>query len=697
MNKAYYLKGLTCANCAAKFEKNIQAISTVENAEVNFAASKIKINGKVTSEQINEAGAFDNIKVVDEQANDQKRSQWLNKENLKTGIALLILIIALSSIPVLGKEHPVVIGAFLLSIVIGGYDLFIKGFKNLFSFYFDMKTLMTIAVIGAAIIGEWMEASIVVLLFALSEALEAYSVEKARQSIQSLVNIAPKKATVIRDGEQIEMHVESININDILVVKPGERVAMDGDVITGSTSINQAAITGESMPVTKQSGDEVFAGTLNEEGSVQVRVTKLVEDTTLAKIIHLVEDAQAEKAPAQHFVDKFAKYYTPAIMILALLVAILPPLVMGASWADWTYLGLATLVVGCPCALIISTPVAIVTAIGNAARHGVLIKGGVHLEEAGRLQALAFDKTGTLTYGTPEVSKVISFGEYDQETVLAYAAAIESFSEHPLAKSIIKKYEELGKKIITAKDFTSITGKGAKASIDDVEFYIGNEALFDEVMTLERNILDEMYALQDEGNTVMIIGNTKEVIGIIAVNDQIRVGVKNVLNKIKQLGLRQVIMLTGDNVHTAEKIAAQIGISNVKAGLLPEEKLQQIEQLKENYKHIGMVGDGINDAPALATSSVGIAMGGAGTDTALETADIALMEDKLDKLPYTINLSRRALSIIKQNISFALVLKVIALLLVIPGWLTLWIAIIADVGATLIVVLNSMRLMSVKE
>lgn len=695
MDKAYYLQGMTCANCAAKFEKNVQAIPTVNDAKVNFAASKIEINGKISTKQLNDAGAFDEIAVVNDDTNN--RSQWINKENIKTGLAFIILIAALSAMPALGKEHPMIIGAFFLSIVVGGYDLFIKGIKNLFSFYFDMKTLMTIAVIGAVIIGEWMEGAIVVILFALSEALEAYSVDKARQSIQSLVNIAPKKATVIRDAEQVEMHVNSIRVDDILQIKPGERIAMDGEVTNGLTSINEAAITGESMPVAKQHGDEVFAGTLNEEGAIEVRVTKLVEDTTLAKIIHLVEEAQAEKAPAQHFVDKFAKYYTPAIMILALLVAIMPPLLTGASWAEWIYLGLATLVVGCPCALIISTPVAIVTAIGNAAKHGVLIKGGVHLEEAGRLQALAFDKTGTLTYGTPEVSAVVPLGGYDEGTILAYAAAIENFSEHPIAKAVIRKHEALQQVQFFAENFTSITGKGAKAVIDKETYYIGNQALFNDLLAIDNDTLEKAEELQASGNTVMMIGSNKAIIGIIAVRDQIRKDTKKVLDKIKQLGLKQVTMLTGDHAHTANAIAADIGMSDTRAGLLPADKLQQIEQLKNEYKHVGMVGDGINDAPALAQSSVGIAMGGAGTDTALETADIALMEDKLDKLPYTIGLSRRALSIIKQNITFALALKAIALLLVIPGWLTLWMAIIADVGATLIVVLNSMRLIRQKE
>lgn len=698
MTKEYRLEGLTCANCAAKFEKNILHIKTVETAQVNFAASKVMVKGTITEDQLDAAGAFDNITVLREQQEaDAPVPLWKRPHNVKLMIAFLLLVAGLSFQPAFGKDHMLVYGLLLAAILVGGYDLFIAGFKNLISFYFDMKTLMTIAIIGAALIGEWTEGAIVVLLFALSEALESYSVDKARQSIKTLMDIAPNEATIRRGNELISLHVSAIRVGDIMVIKPGEKIAMDGEVVSGQTSINQAAITGESLPVHKANGDEVFAGTINEEGAIEVRVTKLAEDTTLAKIIHLVEEAQAEKAPAQHFVDTFAKYYTPAIMILALLVAVVPPLLTGALWADWIYLGLATLVVGCPCALIISTPVAIVTAIGNAARHGVLIKGGAYLEETGRLDAIAFDKTGTLTNGTPEVDQIIAVAEKNEQDVLQIAAAVEAYSQHPIASAILREQERLNLDSIPAEAFQSITGKGAKATVQGKTYWIGNEALFDGITEMDEPVQQQFYQLQQLGNTVMLLGNSDGIIGIIAVKDQVRSTTKEVLQKLKTLGIKQTIMLTGDNHDTAEAIAADIGMTEVRADLLPEDKLDMMDELKISHRHVAMVGDGINDAPALAKASVGIAMGGAGTDAALETADVALMEDDLRKLPYTIGLSRRALNVIKQNISFALVLKVIALLLVIPGWLTLWIAIIADVGATLVVVLNSMRLMKVKE
>lgn len=692
--KVYRLQGLSCANCAAKFEKNIRTIEAVEDAQVNFGASKVSVKGDVTIQQLEEAGAFDDIKVLlENEPIIDKQPFWKKRETISMLISLFLLIIGMVLQFSFGRDHPFVISLFILSIVVGGYDLFISGFKNLFRFYFDMKTLMTIAIIGAAFIGEWIEGAIVVLLFALSEALEEYSIDKARQSIHSLINIAPNKAVIRRGNDFQELDVKQIQIDDVMIIKPGEKVAMDGEVIDGQTSINQAAITGESLPVHKTIGDEVFAGTINEEGSIEVRVTKLVEDTTIAKIIHLVEEAQAEKAPAQHFVDTFAKYYTPAILILALLVATMPPLLVGADWSHWVYLGLATLVVGCPCALIISTPVAIVTAIGNAARHGILIKGGIHLEETGRLNTIAFDKTGTLTKGTPEVTNIISLTSIDTDEILKIATAIENFSQHPIASAIIRETEKRNIVAHEADDFQSITGKGAEAVVHGEKYYIGNIGLFMDTAVTANIPHEQISTLQQEGKTVMLLGTKNELIAMIAVADQVRNTSQRVIEKLKQLGIKKTIMLTGDNERTAQAIAKEIGITDVKADLLPEDKLSIIKKMQTGKTRVAMVGDGINDAPALANANVGIAMGGAGTDAALETADITLMEDDLNKLPYTISLSRRALQIIKQNISFAFGLKIIALLLVIPGWLTLWIAIIADVGATLLVVLNSMRLM----
>jgi Zn2+/Cd2+-exporting ATPase len=564
-----------------------------------------------------------------------------------------------------------------------------------------MKTLMTIAVIGAAIIGEWGEGATVVILFAISEALESYSMDKARHSIRSLMDIAPKEALIRRGNKELTVEVEDIQIGDTLIVKPGQKIAMDGIVVKGLSTVNQAAITGESVPVEKTVNDEVFAGTLNEEGLIEVRVTKHVDDTTIAKIIHLVEEAQAERAPSQAFVDRFAKYYTPIIMLIALGVAVVPPLFFGGDWEKWIYQGLAALVVGCPCALVISTPVAIVTAIGNAARNGVLIKGGIHLEEMGAIKAIAFDKTGTLTKGTPAVTDYLPQANTDVNELFTIIAALENGSQHPLASAILKKAEQehLPYKEIVIQDFSSITGKGIKGTVNDKIYYIGSPNLFEEILNkrIPMNIKTTITELQNEGKTVMIAGTETEIAGILAVADEVRGNSKSVIQKLHSLGIQETIMLTGDNKGTAIAIGKQVGVSNIKAELLPQDKLAFIKDLRSKYDRVAMIGDGVNDAPALAASTVGIAMGGAGTDTALETADIALMADDLAKLPFTLKLSRKALNIIKQNITFSLGIKLVALLLVIPGWLTLWIAIFADMGATLIVTLNGLRLLKIKD
>ncbi|MFB1100476.1 heavy metal translocating P-type ATPase [Terribacillus sp. JSM ZJ617] len=696
--KAYRVQGLSCSNCAAKFERNVKELPGVQDAKINFGAAKIYVNGDTTIEDLEKAGAFENLKIREEREKKVERSPfWKQKENIKVYISAFLVLLSWGLSTQYGEEHIIPTVGYAAAILIGGYSLFIKGLKNLSRLSFDMNTLMTIAIIGAAIIGEWGEGATVVILFAISEALERYSMDKARQSIESLMDIAPNEALVRRSGKELMVSVEDIQIGDTMIVKPGQKLAMDGVVTKGISTLNQAAITGESVPVTKAVEDEVFAGTLNEEGLLEVKITKSVEDTTLSKIIHLVEEAQAERAPSQAFVDKFAKYYTPAILIIALLIAIIPPLLFNADWSKWVYEGLAVLVVGCPCALVVSTPVAIVTAIGNAARKGVLIKGGIHLEEAGSLKAIAFDKTGTLTKGVPTVTNLVTFGGKEDE-LLAITAAIENGSQHPLASSIVREAEtkDVNFGSIQVDDFQSITGKGVKAVVNNETYYVGSPTLFSELhQTIDKNLNSQIEQLQNEGKTVMFLGTVKQIQLLIAVTDEIRESSKEVISSLNNLGI-DTVMLTGDNKMTASTIGKQVGVSNIEANLLPEDKLNFIKKLRNNHNSVAMVGDGVNDAPALAASTVGVAMGGAGTDTALETADIALMSDDLSKLPYTINLSRKALHIIKQNITFSLAIKLLALLLVVPGWLTLWIAIFADMGATLLVTLNSLRLLKIK-
>ncbi|QPA32642.1 heavy metal translocating P-type ATPase [Thermaerobacillus caldiproteolyticus] len=693
--QVYRLQGLSCANCAAQFEKNVKMIDTVKDAQVNFGAAKLTVMGSATIEQLEQAGAFDRIKVIPEKEQKETPSVpfWRKRANLLAMISAFFLLFGYIASISVGEKSVVTIGLFAISILIGGYDLFKTGIAHFFRFQFDMKTLMTIAIIGAALIGEWQEGAVVIFLFAISEALERYSMDKARRSIHRLMEIAPKKAIVRRGGREYEVNVDDLQIGDTIVIKPGQKIAMDGIVIRGESSVNEAAITGESIPVYKTVGDEVYAGALNEEGALEVRVTKRVEDSTIAKIIHLVEEAQAERAPSQQFVDRFARYYTPAIMVIAFLVAVIPPLWLAGEWQRWIYRGLTVLVVGCPCALVISTPVAIVTAIGQAARQGVLIKGGIYLEEMGRLAAMAFDKTGTLTKGMPEVTDIRLFGSTSEKELLEMAAAIEKHSQHPLASAVLRKAQQQNLSLdrLHVTDFRSMTGKGAAACIHGTMYMIGKPSVFsDHLVPAEAH--EEIQKLQQEGKTVILLGNEEKLLGLIAISDQVRSSAASVIKTLRKLGIEKTVMLTGDNAATAKAIGESLGLTDVKAELLPEEKLTVIKEIRNELNCVAMVGDGINDAPALAAATVGIAMGKAGTDVALETADVVLMADDLRQLPYAIRLSRKTLRIIKENITFALALKLFALLLIIPGWLTLWMAIFADMGATLLVLLNSLRL-----
>ncbi|KSU29463.1 heavy metal translocating P-type ATPase [Lactococcus lactis] len=698
--KTYRIEGLSCTNCAGKFEKNVKQLPGVTSATVNFGASKISVEGQTTIEELEEAGAFENLIIRDDQENDEqvRSKESFIKRNIALIISLGFILVAVISQLSLGEDHLLTKALYILAIIIGGFDLFKEGFSDLIKLDFSMESLMTIAIIGAAFIGEWAEGSIVVILFAISEALERFSMDKARQSIRSLMDIAPKEALIRRNNVEQLVSVDKIDIDDIMIIKPGQKIAMDGLVINGHSSVNQAAITGESVPVEKQLDDEVFAGTLNEEGVLEVKVTKKVTDTTIAKIIHLVEEAQGERAPAQAFVDKFAKYYTPFIIIMALLIVVVPPLFFGGDWNKWLYQGLSILVVGCPCSLVISTPVSIVSAIGNAAKNGVLVKGGVYLEEIGHLRAIAFDKTGTLTKGKPIVTDFIATSSETDINYLSIISSLESLSQHPLASAILNEADKtnVDYKSIQIEDFQSITGKGLTGIHQNIRYYIGSPKLFSASVIEETAVKVQYRQFQEQGKTAMYFGTDEQILGVIAVADEVRDSSAAVISELHKLSIEHTIMLTGDNTKTAESIGKQLGVTEIKGDLMPQEKLDSIKALRTTYNKVAMVGDGINDAPALAASTVGIAMGGAGTDTALETADVALMGDDLQKLPFIVRLSRQTLKVIKQNITFSLGIKLLALLLVIPGWLTLWIAIVADMGATLLVTLNGLRLMKVK-
>ncbi len=690
--------GITCLDCAQKFEKAVGKLSGVIKASLNTMTGTLIIEGVADLAAIRKLGKEENYKI--NTAEQKKQTiikpvitvNWQLSRAILSGICVLTGLIMEKT----GAAAGVFFIFYLTAIVSGGWGNFKKAFYALPRLNFNMSVLMSTAVIGALAIGQYEEGATVAFLFAISEMLESWTMERAQRSIRQLMNISPKTALIRRKGVETEIPVEEIMVDDIMIVAPGAKIAMDGVILKGETAVNQASITGESIPAEKGPGSEVFAGTLNTYGSLEVKVTKLVTDTAIAKIIHMVENAQNKRAPSQAFVDKFAAVYTPIVMIIAACIILVPPLFLGYEWAQWIYRGLVLLVIACPCALVVSTPVAIVSAISTAAKHGVLIKGGIHLEETGSLNAVAFDKTGTLTKGKPVVTDILPMNSIPKDGILQLAANLESRSEHPLALAILKEAEKNGFQPAAPDDFCIIPGRGAKATINAELFFIGNPKLFLEMGMSLNKVAESIEELQQQGKTVMLIGTKNVLYGLIAISDEIRENSNAMIKDLKKAGIRHTIMLTGDNKAASRSIAGKIEIDEYKAELLPEHKLTAIQELIDKYGKVAMVGDGINDAPALALSTVGIAMGGAGTDTALETADIALMADDLSKIPFVIKLSRKSLSIIRQNITFSLVIKAVAILAVFPGWMTLWLAILADMGASLLVTLNSLRLLNEK-
>ncbi|MCI3923123.1 cadmium-translocating P-type ATPase [Paenibacillus sp. TRM 82003] len=696
-SRTYEVQGMDCSSCALTIENHMKKLPTVKQVSVNFSTGKMRIEHENDVEDIiKEVGKVGYIASLASKrgiSSPPAKDATGSRLAIGSGLALLLGFLGQWS----GVQETLNTLMFALAIVIGGYRPAKSAYYAVKSRSLDMNVLMIAAAFGAALIGEWFEGATVVWLFTLGNVLQNRSIEKTRNSIRTLMDLTPKEALVRQGGKLLRTPVESVVVGQVVVVRPGENIPLDGVVVEGTSSVNQAPITGESVPVDKEPGSEVYAGTLNESGALDVRVTKLVEDTTVARIIHLVEEAQEKKAPTEAFVDRFAKVYTPIVFVLALAVMVFPPLFGWGTWGDWFYRALELLVVACPCALVISTPVAIVSAIGNAAKNGVLIKGGAFLEIAGKIDAIAFDKTGTLTEGSPQVTSVEAFGEQTESRILAIARTIEESSKHPIAKAVVAYAETNGAAALAGTASKAIVGRGAEATIDGTTYYAGNPKLFRELGVDLGGLEARLAALQQEGNTLVLVGTNRSLAGLIAVADAIRPTAVEAVARLKAAGVREIAMLTGDNEGTAKKIAAQAGVTRSFAELMPEDKVAVVQRMQAEGLRLAMVGDGINDAPALATADLGIAMGGAGTDTAMETADIVLMADHLEKLPYTMRLSRKAMTIIKQNIVFSLVVKFAALALIFPGWLTLWLAVLSDTGAALLVILNSMRLLTLKD
>ncbi|TPG81502.1 heavy metal translocating P-type ATPase [Pseudomonas arsenicoxydans] len=581
----------------------------------------------------------------------------------------------------------------LVSILSGGLTTYKKGWIALKNLNLNINALMSIAVTGAILIGQWPEAAMVMFLFTVAELIEAKSLDRARNAISGLMQMTPERATVqLADGSWAEQDVKTIELGARVRVRPGERIGLDGEVVSGSSTIDQAPITGESLPVEKTVGDKVFAGTINQAGSLEYTVTAAANNSTLARIIHAVEQAQGARAPTQRFVDQFSKIYTPAVFILALAVAVIPPLFMGAVWFDWIYRALVLLVVACPCALVISTPVTIVSGLAAAARKGILVKGGVYLEGGYKLDYLALDKTGTITHGKPVQTDYLSLDPMADESAPAIAAALAGRSDHPVSLAIANAAVDKQFAPLIVDNFEALAGRGVRGEINGQTYHLGNHRLVEELNLCSPALEEKLFALEKQGKSVVLLLDKSGPLALFAVADTVKESSREAIQQLHALGIK-TLMLTGDNVHTAQAIAAQVGIDEAKGDLLPTDKLQAIEALYAQGHNVGMVGDGINDAPALARAEIGFAMAAAGTDTAIETADVALMDDDLRKIPAFIRLSRQTSSILKQNIALALVIKAIFLGVTFAGIATMWMAVFADMGVSLLVVFNGLRLL----
>ncbi len=623
--------------------------------------------------------------VMEPAANNLRSRQFL------AAVSAVLLSTGLVS-PWLGLTRELTVYLFAAAMAAGGFYIYKAALHSLRSLVLDMNVLMTVSSVGAVFIGQWSEAATVIFLFSVGNMLQAYTMEKTRNAIKKMIDLAPREARVVSSGgTETVVTAAEVKIGETVLVKPGEYIPVDGTVTGGYSWVNQAPITGESKPVEKQKGAGVFAGSLNKEGSLYIQVKQIASDSTLAKMIHLVEEAQAKKAPSQQFVDVFARYYTPAVIGGAVLVVLVPVLILQQPFTAWFYKALVLLVISCPCALVISTPVSIVSAIGNAARNGVLIKGGAYLEALGEVHSIAFDKTGTLTTGQLAVTGIYPAPGIGEAELLQAAGAVERFSEHPAAKAVMAEIARRGLTVPESEAFLSYPGKGANCLVGAGYLYAGNKRLLTELGLLAGGLEEVEKILEKEGQSAIYVFSTDLLLGLLAVADAPRADAREMLEDLKRMKIEELVMLSGDNRNTAAGMAARLGMEHYQAGLLPEDKVRKVEALAKDGVTV-MVGDGVNDAPSLAVATVGIAMGAAGTDTALETADVALMNDELGKIPAVLKLGRLTRIIIRQNVATALVLKLVFLVLTLAGLANLWMAVFADTGASLLVTLNGMRL-----
>jgi len=681
---------------------SVAAVNGVHSADVNFASGLLTFEYDAAVDPRTAVvtlvrGTGHGVEQLGEHAEDSPQQSWWERNRATAAISASGLLIVVGWVlGTFGTPAPASTVLYALAILAGGLITWRRAFVSIRARMLDMNVLMTIAVIGAAAIGEWQEGATVIFLFALGGWLESRSLERTRRSIRDLLAFEPEQARVRRAEREELVAPADVRVGETLIVRPGERVALDGVIASGASALDEAPITGESIPADKGAGDRVFAGSLNTSGLLEVEVTALSTDSTLTRIIYLVEEAQAAKAPSQQFVDRFSRLYTPIVVWLAVGVATVPPVAawaLGAEWGgfeSWLYRALVLLVISCPCALVISTPVAIVSAITRASRDGVLIKGGAFLEIAAKVRAIAFDKTGTLTHGHPVV---VELSAEEPHAFLALAASLEANSNHPLARAVVAEAEREGVSLQPVNDFEELPGRGVGGVVAGRKLRLVSPSFAAEIGQVSNTISQHILLAEEAGRTVFVLLDDGEALGYLAVADEVRTNASDTMQRLRSAGIEHLVMLTGDNERTAEAVATIAGLTESRARLLPGDKTSAVAELQERYGVVAMIGDGVNDAPALATADLGIAMGAAGSDTAVETADVALMRDDLSALPGFFDLGRRTVANIRQNVALSIVVKLVVLVLAVFGKATLWMAVFADTGVALIVIANGLRLL----
>jgi len=693
------IEGMDCSDCVTVIEHSVGRMDGVLSVNVNYPAEKMWI--EYDNQKVNRAAIEKRVRSLGYEIPVEGLRSWY-KENREIVFSLIAGLLVLTGW--LGQtffDLPVIAATvlYIIAYIFGGWDISQHAWHAIKEKHFDTDLLMVMAALGAAALGEFAEGALLLFLFSLGHALEERALDRARAAVRALADLAPKVALVRRDGKEQELPVESLQLEDLVIVRPGVRIPVDGVISNGNSGVDQASVTGESMPVDKAPGDQVFASTVNGEGALEVKVTRLAKDSTLSRVMKMVEEAQAQKSPTQQTVEKFERVFVPAVLIFTGLIIILPPL-FGFPFRESFLRAMTLLVAASPCALALGTPASILAGVAQAARNGVLVKGGMHLENLGRLKAIAFDKTGTVTHGKPEVTDIVAFQSsgWKEADLLSIAAGAESRSAHPLAQAVVRSAQTKGVAASVMDEVESLTGRGLRAVTMGKTIWVGNQKLMDEAgVILAADAMQKAQSLQESGKTLFWVAENKTAIGLIALSDTLRKEAASTMSALKKIGVEHTIMLTGDNARSASAIAAEVGLTEFRADLMPEDKLTIIRELVKQYGQVAMIGDGVNDAPALANATVGIAMGGAGTDVALETADVALMGDDLSKLPFAVGLGRATRNIIMQNLFISL--GVIALLIVtsLTGIVSIGIAVIFHEGSTLVVVANALRLLGYKQ